>query len=151
MTSRRFAAFTFVFFLVAAPAVAQQARQLSTGVRAGASLDPDQFYFGGHVETRELAENVTFRPNIEIGIGNEVTTIALNFELAYKFQTKQSPWRPYAVFGPALNIYNTDVETSSHGGFNIGGGVEHRGGLFGEVKFGTIDSPDIKFGIGFRF
>ena len=146
MTSRRFAAFSFAFLLSAAPAAAQ----VSAGARAGASVDPDQFYFGAHVETRELAENMFFRPNVEIGIGNDVTTIALNFELAYKFQTSR-PWRPYVPFGPALNIYDTDLDTASHGGFNIGIGAEHRGGLFGEVKFGTIDSPDVKFGIGFRF
>jgi hypothetical protein len=146
MTSRRFAAFAFVFLLSAAPAAAQ----ISAGLRAGASIDPDQFYFGVHAETRELAENISFRPNVEIGIGNDVTAIALNFELAYKIPTSRA-WRPYIPFGPALNIYHTDVETSSHGGFNIGIGIEHRGGLFGEVKFGTLDSPDVKVGIGFRF
>ena len=150
MTSRRFAALSFAFFLIAAPAAAQQDPRLTAGVRAGASLDPDQFYFGGHVETRELAESMSFRPNLEVGIGNDVTTITLNFELAYKFPTSR-PWRPYVAFGPALNIYNTDLETVSRGGFNIGGGVQHRGGLFGDVNFGTIDSPDVKFGIGYRF
>jgi hypothetical protein len=146
MTSRRFVAFPFGFLRLASPAAAQ----MSTGIRAGASVDPDQFYFGGHVETRELVENVHFRPNVEIGIGNDVTTIGLNFELAYKFPTSR-PWRPYVAVGPALNIYDTDFETSSFGGFNLGIGAEHRGGLFGEVKFGMIDSPDFKFGIGFRF
>jgi hypothetical protein len=146
MTLRRFPLFAFVFLLFAAPAAAQ----VSSGIRAGASIDPDQFYFGGHVETRPLLENMFFRPNVEIGVGNDVTTLALNFELAYKFVTTR-PWRPYAVFGPALNIYDTESDTSSFGGFNIGVGVEHSGGLFGELKIGTIDSPDIKFGIGFRF
>jgi hypothetical protein len=146
MTSRRLAAFAFTFLLLAAPAAAQ----VTTGVRAGASVDPDQFFFGGHVETQELVENVHFRPNVEIGIGNDVTTLALNFELAYKFPTSRQ-WRPYVVGGPALNIYDTEVSTDSFGGFNIGFGAEHRRGLFGEVKFGMIDSPDFKFGFGFRF
>jgi hypothetical protein len=142
---KRLAAFCFVL-LLAVPAAAQ----VSAGIRAGASIDPDQFYFGGHVETRELVENVTFRPNVEVGVGNGVTTIAFNFELAYKFRTK-SQWRPYIVGGPALNVYDTSDESSAKGGFNLGFGAEHRGGLFGEVKFGMIDSPDVKFGIGFRF
>ena len=30
-------------------------------------------------------------------------------------------------------------------------GVENRGGLFFEVKVGAIDSPDVKFGVGFTF
>ena len=142
---KRFAAFSFVL-LLAVPAAAQ----VSTGIRAGASVDPDQFYFGGHVETRELVENITFRPNVEVGIGDDVTFIALNFELAYKFRTGK-PWRPYVAAGPALNIIDTSSETDAHGGFNIAIGGEHRRGLFGEIKFGMIDSPDFKFGIGFRF
>ena len=40
----------------------------SAGIRAGISLDPDQFYFGGHVETEPLMDRVRFRPNIEIGL-----------------------------------------------------------------------------------
>ena len=67
-----------------------------------------------------------------------------------RFRTNK-PWRPYVVGGPALNIYDTSDETNAKGGFNIGVGAEHRGGLFGEVKFGLIDSPDVKFGIGFKF
>jgi hypothetical protein len=148
MTSRRLAAvfFGLVFLLLAAPASAQ----LTAGVRAGASIDPDQFYFGGHVETEPLVENVYFRPNVEIGVGDNVTTLAFNFELAYKFPTTQQ-WRPYAIAGPALVIYDVGSDTSSHGGFNLGVGFEHSGGLFAEVKAGLIDSPNFKVGIGFRF
>jgi hypothetical protein len=145
MMKRLVVAASFVLSL-AAPAAAQ----MSTGIRAGASVDPDQFYFGGHVETRELADNVTFRPNIEVGIGDDVTLVAFNFELAYKFQTN-SRWRPYVAAGPALNVYDSSDDTDARGGFNIAIGAEHGGGLFGEVKFGLIDSPDFKFGVGFRF
>src|SRR5262245_24023892 len=109
MMKRLAVAASFVL-LLAAPAAAQ----ISTGVRAGASVDPDQFYFGGHIETREIAENVTFRPNIEVGIGNDVTLIGLNFELAYKFRTNK-PWRPYVAGGPALNIYDSSDETDAKG------------------------------------
>ena len=147
MTTRRLAAFSFVFLLIASPAAAQ----VTAGVRAGASDDPDQFYFGGHVETAPLDDNIYFRPNVEIGVGDNVTTLTFNFELAYKFPTTWDQWRPYVIGGPALVVYDTDNDTSAHGGFNIGFGVEHRGGLFGEVKAGMIDSPEFKVGIGFRF
>jgi len=140
-------AITLLSFAVAAPAAAQT---LSTGVRVGASVNPDQFYFGGHVETRPLADNITFRPNVEIGVGNDAKVVAFNFELAYTFGSKQ-PFQVYAFAGPALNVINVNHDTSSHGGFNIGIGIQHRGGLFGEIKAGTIDSPDFKVGIGYRF
>ena len=48
----------------------------STGVRAGVSGDPGQFYFGGHVETRPLIDKLTFRPNVEIGLGDDTTLVA---------------------------------------------------------------------------
>jgi hypothetical protein len=127
-----------------------EAQSLSAGVRVGASVDPDQFYFGGHVETRPLVDRLHFRPNVEIGIGDNATLVALNFELAYKFPSNRS-WNAYGFGGPALNIVNVADNTESAGGFTIGIGVEHRDGLFGEIKVGTIDSPDFKIGIGYRF
>jgi hypothetical protein len=147
MTTRRLAAFSFVFLLFAAPTAAQ----VTFGIRAGASVnDPDQFYFGGHVETPPLADNIFFRPNVEIGVGDDVTTLTFNVELAYKFPTS-GPWRPYVLAGPALVVYDVDEHTDTQAGFNIGFGLEHSGGLFGEIKVGTIDSPDFKVGFGFRF
>jgi hypothetical protein len=140
-------AFLFLFFvLFAVPARAQ----VSAGVRVGASLDPDQFYFGGHIETEPLAEHIHFRPNVEVGIGDNAKVVAINFELAYKF-SEQKAWRPYAIAGPALNIINTNGNTSAQGGINVGFGVEHPGGLFVEAKVGAINSPSFKIGIGYRF
>ena len=62
------------------------------GVRAGVSVDPDQFYFGGHYETAALVDRLHFRPNLELGIGDDLVTTALNFEFVYKFPTR-SGWR----------------------------------------------------------
>jgi hypothetical protein len=73
----------------AAPSYAQ----LHGGIRAGVSGSPNQFVFGGHVETKEIAEHLTFRPNIEIGVGNHLTLVAINIEFAYWLQTKTEPWR----------------------------------------------------------
>jgi hypothetical protein len=144
--SSRYAALSLFFVLLAVPATAQ----VSAGVRVGASLDPDQFYFGGHIETAPLADQVTFRPNVEIGVGNNATVVAINFELAYKFPPRQG-WHLYAAAGPALNIINANSNASAQGGFTIGLGVEHRDGLFAEVKAGAINSPSFKIGIGYRF
>ena len=127
------------------PAAAQ-----SAGVRGGISLDPDQFYFGGHVESEPLIDRVRFRPNVEIGLGDDVTVIGLNFELVYFFPSRQA-WTLYAGAGPALNIIDTPRDTEPGGGFNILIGGAHRDGLFFEFKVGAIDSPSAKFGIGFRF
>jgi hypothetical protein len=145
---------TFVLALVAsalmmlvhaAPASAQ-----SAGVRVGASVDPDQFFFGGHLETPPLADRIHFRPNIEIGVGNDVTLTAINFELVYKFP-ERSDWQFYGGGGPALNLYSSEGDTNAQSGFNILLGVEHRQGLFFEIKAGMADSPNFKVGVGYVF
>ena len=131
---------------LSAPANAQTA----VGVQGGVSLEPNQFYFGGHVETPPLADMVHFRPNVEIGLGDDVTVVGLNFEFVYRFPT-QRPWGLYAGGGPALNVINAKGDAHSEGGFNIVLGVTHRDGLFVEVKGGALDSPNFKVGVGYSF
>ena len=141
-----FATLVAGLMLVATPAFAQ-----SFGVRAGASANPDQFFFGGHYETRPLMEHLTFRPNIEVGFGDDVTLVAFNIEFAYWIDLKNKPWKVYLGGGPAANLYDSDNETDLQGGFNLMVGAQHRGGLFGEFKVGLIDSPDVKFTVGYAF
>ena len=135
------------------------AAQEQVGIRAGVSGDPDQFVFGGHIETSPLLDRLVFRPNAEIGIGDDLVLIALNLEFAYKIPIEDNPWTVYVGAGPALNILSfsdngdgrgrddTDVE----GGFNILLGAEHGGGLFTEFKVGASHSPDVKFMVGYSF
>ena len=77
------------------------------GVRGGVSVDPDQFYFGGHYETGPLVDRLHFKPNIEAGFGDDLTLIAINFEFVYKFPSK-GPWNLYAGGGPAINFFSFD-------------------------------------------
>jgi hypothetical protein len=130
----------------AAPAAAQD-----VGLRAGVSADPDQFYVGIHTELGPTAERLYFRPNLELGVGDEVTTTAVNFEFTYKLDIGRRDWRPYLGGGPALNLYRAHGDTDAEGGFNILIGIEHAGGLFAEFKAGFADSPDVKFGVGYIF
>ena len=144
---------TVVSFLVAmttlsaVPALAQDA-----GVRGGVSVDPDQFYFGGHIETSPLVDRLHFRPNVEIGFGDDIMLIAANMEFVYKFPSR-SGWRLYAGGGPALNVYTFDDidDSATEAGFNVLVGAESTGGLFFEFKVGALDSPDFKFGVGYTW
>ena len=137
--------------LLAVLATSTQAWAQGPGVRGGVSIDPDQFYFGGHYETPPLVDRLHFRPNLEVGIGDDVVTTAINFEFVYKFPSR-SPWRLYAGGGPAVNFYSFDNDNSeTEGGFNFLIGAEQRSGLFFELKVGVIDSPDLKFGVGYTF
>ena len=131
--------------LLAGPAWAQD-----PGVRAGMSVEPDQVYFGGHLETSALVDRLHFRPNVEVGFGNNLTLLTANMEFVYKFPASGG-WGLYAGGGPALNIYMVDDDSSSEAGVNFLVGVENRNGLFFEFKAGAIDSPDFKFGVGWTF
>lgn len=150
-TVRKFLLATMALLWLPAAAAAQ-----GGGIRGGVSIDPDQFYFGGHFETDALVDRVHFRPNVEAGLGNDLTLIAANFEFVYKFPTRNR-WGIYAGGGPAVNFYsfdtgpNRDRDTESEAGFNVVLGVEQRQGLFFEFKIGAIDSPELKFGVGWSF
>lgn len=135
--------------VLATPAAAQDA-----GIRGGLSIDPDQFYVGAHLETSPIVDRFYFRPNVEVGFGDDLTLIGANMEFVYKFTTRR-PWNFYAGAGPALNVYmfdgpgDNDAETEA--GFNGLIGVESSRGLFFEFKIGAIDSPEFKFGVGYTW
>ncbi len=128
------------------------------GVRAGASGSPDQFYAGVHYESEPFIDQLRFRPNIEFGVGNDQTVVALNFEFAYfipldtaRRRGGRSEWSLYLGAGPALVIDRFNNNTNTGGGFNILIGAQHRQGFFTELKVGMIDSPSVKFGVGYTF
>jgi hypothetical protein len=138
-----FAALAFVVF--ASPVAAQ-----GFGVRGGISIEPDQLYLGAHYETAPIVNRVHFKPNIEIGFGEDFTLIALNFEGVYKFRD-QGAWNAYAGGGPGLNISDLDNDTDTGAGFNLLAGIETDRGLAFEIKFGLADSPTVKIGVLYTF
>jgi hypothetical protein len=128
----------------------------SLGVRAGVSGNPDQFYFGGHVMTPAIVDRIHFRPNIEVGFGDDITLGAFNFEFVYLFAEDffpqaMRPWRLYVGGGPALNVFSIEDDSDAEPGFNLLGGLVHEKGLFAEFKIGQIDSPDVKFAVGYEW
>jgi hypothetical protein len=122
------------------------------GIRGGVSVDPDQFYFGAHYETDSLVDRLHFKPNLEVGFGDDLTLVGINFEFVYKFPARRA-WTLYAGGGPAVNFYSFDDidHSETEPGFNVLFGAESAKGLFFEVKIGAIDSPDLKFGVGYSF
>jgi hypothetical protein len=126
--------------------------QVAPGLRVGVSVDPDQVYVGGHVETGPIVERLVFRPNVEVGFGDNVTLAAFNFEFAWKFPQRSGPWGFYAGGGPAINLYHVSGPgNDAKPGFNFVGGLENRRGFFFEFKVGADNSPKFKFGVGVTF
>lgn len=137
--------------VLASMALATPASAQGLGVRAGASVDPDQFYFGGHYESRPLVQRLHFKPNLELGVGDDITTVGINFEFVYKIPINGSPWNLYAGGGPAVNFYSFNDNSETEGGLNVLFGAETSQGLFFELKLGALDSPDLKFGVGYTW
>jgi hypothetical protein len=142
-----------LMMLTARPALAQ-----GVGARVGASVDPDQFYAGVHYETRELVERLRFRPNVEVGLGNDLTLVAVNFEFTYRLPPNSpklsgalAAWHLYVGGGPALNMLHESGNTHWEGGFEGLFGLGHRDGLFVEAKLGALDTPSFKIGVGYTF
>ena len=124
--------------------------QLTPGVQAGVSLDADQFFFGGHLETTPLVDRLRFRPGVDIGIGDG-TLVAGNFDFTYTFPSGQ-PWNLFVGGGPSINWYDFDNGGSdTEGGFNFIIGAKNRDRLFFELRVGMEGSPDLKFGVGYSF
>ncbi len=103
-----------------------------------------------HYETPPLIDRLYFRPNLEVGLGDDLTHVGLNMEFVYKFPRRRD-WNLYAGGGPAVNFYSFDDDTNTEGGLNLIIGAEQSRGLMFEMKFGTFDSPDFKFGVGWTF
>jgi len=136
--------------VVSAAAPAPVQAQLRKGVQGGVSIDPDQFFFGGHLETAPLVDRVRFRPNADIGVGDDVTSFSFNFEFPYDF-TSNRPWNLYAGAGPAINWVDSDHESDTEAGFNIFVGAKRLDGLSFELKIGAMGSPEVKFGVRYTF
>jgi opacity protein-like surface antigen len=136
------------------------------GVRVGASADPDQIYGGVHFNLGEFAKDVRFRPTIELGFGDDVTTLEALAEVHYVF-SKVQVWKPYVGGGIGLAYVNVDDNDNGNGNgngddsdtefaFAIMGGAETKlksgNGFFIEGKIGLGDNdPDFKVGVGWSF
>ncbi len=131
--------------------------QGGNGLRVGLSLDPDQVYLGGHIETGPLMKKLWFRPSLEVGMGSDITIIGINIEFAYWMPLESRMWKAYAGAGPAINVFIVDTggpagrKTNLEPGFHLLMARAHRDGFFTEMKLGAMDSPDLKFGLGFSW
>ena len=130
------------------------------GFRTGATMDPDQFHVGVHLDLGQIADRLRFQPNMEVGFGDNLTVIAFNPELLYLFKLN-TRWTPYFGGGPGINVYDWHNDRPGTGesdtrvGFNFTGGIETRTSqnrrFFIELKAGTGDIPSAKMSFGMTF
>ncbi|MBP7148173.1 MAG: hypothetical protein KBD01_11545 [Acidobacteria bacterium] len=150
-----------VLLVAPSPAAAQEVTAQGVGFRVGVSAKPDQVFGGFMIDFGELTENLFFRPNLEVGFGDDETAITLNGALHYVFGMKWGVWNPYAGGELGVNYRKFDDDapgddSSDTGlGVNLIGGMQTpRGGggnyLF-ELKLGLAEKPDAKFLFGITF
>jgi len=149
-----------VILLCGLPAVAGQrsAGLHGIGPRVGFTINPDQVHFGGHIDFGDLAPNLMMLTNLEIGVGDNLTTVAPSFELDYRFSDDWGVWTPYlgGGLGPIFYSWKHGNNSSDFGAymqFGIGkGSAGNRSGhFFIEGKLGLIDAPDFKATVGWTF
>ncbi len=131
------------------------------GPRVGLSSNPDQLVLGGQVVIGEVAPDVTFDPNIELGIGDNITTVQFNFDLKYHILVQGSRWRPYMGAGIGIAFYQfdnpapfrNDSDTEVGGTLLLGAGVPTQAGsrFFTEFRAGIGNMPDFKIIAGWNF
>ena len=92
----------FLALLLLQAMISPASAQRGAGVRAGVSANPDQFYVGGHIMAGPVAKDLWFRPNMEVGFGNNSSLVGLNGEFAYMMKSPKTSWNPYFGGGPAL-------------------------------------------------
>ncbi len=128
------------------------------GPRAGLTLNPDQVHIGGHIDFGDLANNLMIMPNIEVGFGDDWTTVAPSFELDYRFRSDWGAWTPYlgGGIGPVFYSHKNGGSSSDLGlymqfGMGKGSSSSETGHFFVEGKLGLADAPDFKATIGWTF
>ena len=136
----------------ASPAVAQ-----TFGVGGGVSQDPDQVFIQGLVDQRGLGTTgrIGWRPNIQLGFGNDVTTLAANVELVVWIPLPNPQWSSYVGGGPSVNLLFAVGEedtggdnTEVGGGASMLAGIEHERGFFAEIRYGGGQAAGLRLTAG---
>lgn len=127
------------------------------GVRAGYTSweNVDQIHVGVHVQLGEIMENLSFTPNLEIGLGGNQSVAAVNGDVTWLFsEMVNAPWSLYG--GGSLALIWSDPEgaaANSDLGLSVLGGLTRRldNGHDGflELRVGLLDSPGLKVTLGY--
>lgn len=131
------------------------------GPRLGVSIDPDQVHFGVHMDFGDVARQLRFQPNFELGIGDDVTLGALNLlEFDYRFNSRWEAWSPYLGGGLGVNFFGTEgrglrdhaeTDVGVNALFGLERGLSGGDRFFSEAKVGLTSSPDLKITLGWTF
>ena len=141
-------ALTAVAMIALVPSLA---RAQGFAVRTGVNLNPDQIAAGAQYEW-PITEHVWFQPNADFGFGDNARLVTMNMDVVYRaILAPKSAWTLLVGGGSGLNYYKMTGYSVTLGGVSALGGVMHRSGLFVQATAGFIDSPKLKFAVGYEF
>jgi hypothetical protein len=129
------------------------------GPRLGFSSGPDQFVVGAQLDFGEVAPDLTITPNVELGVGDNTTTFAMNGDLHFHFRVNNSLWRPYVGGGLGITHFSVDTPVGDFSDTDVGAAaivgaiVPTQSGsrFFLEGKIGLGDIADFKALVGWNF
>ncbi len=98
------------------------------GVRVGFASDADQVVGGAQFNLGEFVDNLRFQPDVELGAGDNVTTLYGTAPVYYRFQTA-STMTPYAGGGLAMGFVDYDNPVTGKGDTSFEVGARATGGL----------------------
>jgi hypothetical protein len=152
----RVCAFSAVAVLVAlsspidAQTISVQSDQSQVGFQGGASIDPEQAFFGVFWQTPPIANRFHLRPGIDGGFGSDLRLATINIDFIVRFPLGASGWSLIQGGGPVIVLTKIDgfegTDTSAGGSYIIG--FAHDAGFFGEFRIGGGSVPALKMGAG---
>lgn len=136
---------------IAIGAWANSASAQGFGVRAGGTANPDQLHLGGQYEFAPVWQQVWLRPVGTFGVGNDATLIAMDVDALYRLPAGLQFGSIYVGGGPGLHVFRLNGYSASRIGFNAVSGVLHQNGMFGEVRIGFRESPELGIAVGYTW
>ncbi len=142
-------------FVSSAMAVEKGTAPAALGVRGGLGSNPDQVVAGVQSIFGQTLSAARFGASVDLGFGDNLTTIALNGDLQVPFFTfPNSTVSLYGAAGPTIILYDPKFgDSKTKLGLTL-----TLGAMFGpgkhynlESRFGLGDAPDFRILVGVLF
>jgi hypothetical protein len=148
--------------------IERTSRHYQIGLSAGVGLDPELILIGATGQFGPIfSPDLYFRPGVEFGFGEVTTMVSLNPEVVYRLPltARTGAWTTYVGGGPGFNFIHQGFKMTNSGSsvsfhalhddatLNILGGIQHRGGMFTELKTSVYaqTAPVVSLVIGYHF
>jgi hypothetical protein len=98
--------------------IEREVKRYRVGVEAGAGFGPELLSVGAHAAFGPIFNpNITFRPGVQIAVGEVTTLLALNLDVLYRLAgaTRQTKWAPYIGAGPNFSFSHQSFQSTQDG------------------------------------